>query len=930
MSFESIKQRIIKRLIGEIGALDEKKLELLGHGLVELLEKRRLVHHGINKDYKFVGYTVDSFSDDSTIIAQYSTEKGYFQNLGDAEVPIFNKIEKDIKSAKAHRAPTGATKIYLMSTEEEPPSFRALFNRTAAANDLTGALVVLDARELAKIIYDLSIERPDAATFFRQFLPEFDEALDHYEYFGRLPAQCANHQSNEAALRVLREHFTSGETVAVLHGLSGSGKTQVAIDFVHKEAANYDNYVWLAGGDWHPDTPLSAVSRKRGGRPLNVVGNFNAVKTILVVDRIDQAINPAVFAALKPGFDKGGVVIVTSQVASPGTRSHVPIPKVSRDVALRILGEDPTRPTDASGRFVAACSFLPVILATARSVIESECVPRHEFYEEVLATPVVLSGDDGVSILSRILGRLSEAPRKALQQIANTGLAMHDAEFIAHLVGYLPKQELQKLAVLSPAGAPGVLLVHELVVRAARTRDGVVDLARELERYLDRLEGEMTPSALRQIHLSRRALLDEHARRGCGEPDWLSYALLQLEGVKRDVFGAYAQRPIVSNGSLAALMSCIDAREQYAFNLPQGERSAYYSVCVDEYRAALVGAEGRIKAELLHHLGKAYRRCGDIDKALATFQKLLEIEPNWHATLGQIVHLGTQYGASDTAKQEGERALHQLLDSMIESPASVPLRVAMAVLSNLRSYPNVVAQLNSDELSVKSLSRIISQAALEGLDQFYDAFYAFTSKFGYEHPDVSFKLVSAAGDMFEISPKSIGKSHLLNVGETLANVSQNALRSGDEGLARRLSGLSLVYAESLLADGDPDGFTRRGIAKIFTVAGHSSRALEVINMVPADKLDHWLLYRRAEAELAQGMPEALATAKDALARAQADPRAKKNLAAYFDMMSRCLSAAGDTNGAVDQMQRALAHCSGGRFQKELTERLALLEAEARG
>ncbi|EGH22804.1 hypothetical protein PSYMO_15481, partial [Pseudomonas amygdali pv. mori str. 301020] len=349
MSFESIKQRIIKRLISEIGALDEKKLELLGHGLVELMEKRRFVHHGINKNYKFVGYTVDSFSDDSTIIVQYSTEKGYFQNVGDAEAPVFTKIEKDIKSARSHRPPTGATKIYLMSTEEESPSFRALFNRTATANDLTGTLVVLDARELAKIIYDLSIERPDAATFFRQFLPEFDEALDHYEYFGRLPAQCANHQSNEAALRKLREHFAGGESVAVLHGLSGSGKTQVAIDFVHKEAANYDNYVWLACGDWHPDTPLSAVSRKRGGRPLNVVGNFNVVKTILVVDRIDQAIDPIVFAALKPGFDKGGVVIVTSQVASPGARSHVPIPQVSRDVALRILGEDPTRPTDASG-----------------------------------------------------------------------------------------------------------------------------------------------------------------------------------------------------------------------------------------------------------------------------------------------------------------------------------------------------------------------------------------------------------------------------------------------------------------------------------------------------------------------------------------------------------------------------------------------------
>ncbi|WP_431077967.1 tetratricopeptide repeat protein [Pseudomonas siliginis] len=929
MSFESIKQRITKRLIDEIGSLDATSLELMGHGLIELLEHRRLIHHGINKDYKFVGYTVDSFSDDSTIIAQYSTEKGYFQNDGDAKVPTFTKIEKDINSAKAHRPPTPVTKIYLMSTEEEQPSFRALFNRTDAANDLADALVVLDARELAKIIYDLSIERPDAATFFRQFLPEFDDALDHFEYFGRLPAQCANHQSNEAALRALREHFAGGQSVAVLHGLSGSGKTQVAIDFVHNEAANYDNHVWLAGGDWHPDTPLSAVTRKRGGRPLNVVGNFNAVKTILVVDRIDLAINPAIFAELRPGFDKGGVVIVTSQVAAPGACSHVPIPQVSPDVALRILGEDPTYPTDASGRFVAACSFLPVILATARSVIESGGVPRQRFYEEVLATPDVLSGDDGVSILSRILGNLSEAPRKALQQIANTGLAMHDAEFIAHLVGHLPKQELQKLAVLSPAGAPGVLLVHELVARAARTRDGVEDLVREVERYLDSLKGEMTPSALRQIHLSRNALLEEHARRGCGEPDWLAYALLQLEGAKNVSFSAYAQRPIDPNGSLAALMSSIDAREQYAFTLPLAARKAYYSGCVDEYHAALDGAEGRIKAELLHHLGKAYRRCGEIDKALVTFQKLLEIEPDWHATLGQIAHLGTQYGASEAAKQAGENALHQLLGSMIRSPAAVPLRVSMAVLSNLRSYPNLVAELNSDELIVKSLSRIICQAALEGLDQFYDAFYAFTSKFGYEHPDVSFKLVSAAGDMFEVSPKSIGKSHLLNVGETLANVSQNALRSGDKGLARKLSGLSLVYVEALLAGDDPDGFTRRGIAKVFTVAGHPRRALEVINVVPADKLDHWLLYRRAEAELSLGMAEALITAKDALARAQTDPRAQKNLAAYLDMVSRCLSAAGDTKDAVDQMRLALAHCSGGRFQRELTDRLASLEAAAR-
>ena len=112
MQFESIKQRIVIRLIDEISGLSPTSLELLGHGLVELIENRRLVHHGINKDYKFVGYTVDSFSDDSTVIAQYSTEDEYFKDTGKKGAqPVYDKIEKDIRSALEHRPRTGETKI---------------------------------------------------------------------------------------------------------------------------------------------------------------------------------------------------------------------------------------------------------------------------------------------------------------------------------------------------------------------------------------------------------------------------------------------------------------------------------------------------------------------------------------------------------------------------------------------------------------------------------------------------------------------------------------------------------------------------------------------------------------------------------------------------------------------------------------------------
>lgn len=262
---------------------------------------------------------------------------------------------------------------------------------------------------------------------------------------------------------------------------------------------------------------------------------------------------------------------------------------------------------------------------------------------------------------------------------------------------------------------------------------------------------------------------------------------------------------------------------------------------------------------------------------------------------------------------------------IVNDPNAVPLRVAMAALSNLRSYADLIDQLNADGKSINALGEVISQSALEGLDQFYDAFFAFTSKFSYQHPHITFELISAVGDMFEVSPESIGKKHLLSVSESLANVAQSAQRSGNEALARKLSGLSLVYAETLLAAGAPDSFTARGLAKAFTIAGAPMRALQILTAVPAGHVNHWLLYRRAEAELALELPQSLETARDALAGAQSDPRATKNLATYFDMLSRCLKHVGDIHNALEQANLAVKHSDDGQFRQELTERLNALE-----
>src|SRR5690606_5966964 len=96
----------IKSLIDEIVSIDASSLELFGHRLIELIEDKRLVHHGLNVDHRPVGYTVDTFSQSGDVIGEYSAEKGYFVNAGgENEPPVYKKVAKDIDHALSHGNP---------------------------------------------------------------------------------------------------------------------------------------------------------------------------------------------------------------------------------------------------------------------------------------------------------------------------------------------------------------------------------------------------------------------------------------------------------------------------------------------------------------------------------------------------------------------------------------------------------------------------------------------------------------------------------------------------------------------------------------------------------------------------------------------------------------------------------------------------------
>jgi tetratricopeptide (TPR) repeat protein len=927
---EFIKKRVIRDLIDEIADLDPASFELLGHKIIELIESKSLVHHGLNKDHKPVGYTVDTFSQDFTIIGEYSTGQGYFEDAsGGKNENKFTKVENDISHAIDKAGNITPTKIYLVSSAEEPPSFRGKFNKTDFAAKHSDKTIFLDSRQLAEKIFEYSRDRPQAAEFFRFYLPDFSQNLDNYEYYGLTPPVCANHQSEPLFRDAIRSHFAAARPVCVLYGLSGSGKTQAAIDFVHSEKAAYGNYFWLAGNDWGEDVPLTAIKRSRGGVEINVAGVFNSTKTLLVVDDLSRQISGNTFAELEQGFALGGQVLVTSQIGDPNSNIHLPVPLLTREVAYSILGENSSAADDDARAFVEACRFCPLILAVTREVAKMDGVDKGELYREVLTIPDVAHQPDGRSVMERVLQRLTDQNRKALLKIAKSGCTTFDSNFLTKFIGGNARSSLQRLAIVTRTEVSSSLTVHDLICSAVRPGDpDGTELAVEVVQYVERYRGEMVPSVLRQIHLSADQLLTAH--RGRAEPplDWLTYALLQLEGGDRlGLAPGSHMRPIRVDMSIAELLCVIDIREAHSYTLPGTQRTAYYSECAEEFgNIAAKTSNADMQVELRHHQGKALRRSDQLDDALGCFRAVLRERPGWHAAYGQIAHAGTQRGATEAVKLEGEAAIRHLIDQVLVDADSVPLRVSLASLSKLRSYPSLSREVQNQAPSVKQLADVVAMAALAGFQQFYEGFLAFTSLFSYQFGEHAVAIAEIFPDMLAIYPDAVDKRQWPNACEALANVATAATAVGKPYLAARLNETACAFAEALSQTDRMNCFTLRLVAKTYVGAGKAAAAIAALATMPDNEKDHWVLYQQAKAELAvYERKKARESALAALGLASKDPRAKNRLGSYSDLLSQCHEALGEIDLALAATKDALDLTTGEKYRLQLTDRIAQLE-----
>ena len=284
------------------------------------------------------------------------------------------------------------------------------------------------------------------------------------------------------------------------------------------------------------------------------------------------------------------------------------------------------------------------------------------------------------------------------------------------------------------------------------------------------------------------------------------------------------------------------------------------------------------------------------------------------------------FGETNLKSVGDTRSLKLLIDAIISDASSVPLRVSLGTLARLRSYRTVAREVSASGSKVRQLADVIATAALDDFHQLFEAFLSLTSVFGYEHVDCCLELADKISDTLELPPESIDRKQWVSACESLANTSIAAFRAGKESLGEQLKIASLRFADAVGKEKYIKAYDARAIAKAYIQANLPERALEAIQRVEKKYIDHWLLYRKADAERAMGdFERAVSTATDALENALQDPKAKSHLASYHSLLSKCYEGEGRILEAIEEERKALIKCDSGKYADELSNRIKDLE-----
>lgn len=906
---------LVNELIRGIAAIGPQ-FEQFGQRVTNYLIDLPLIHRGLNAQGHPVGNTIDSYSANGEIAAEYSAEKNYFQKP-------FKKLIGDLQHVcKNHPQ---AERIYLLSAQECGPKLGTrLTNIRAWLERRKGITVeVYDARRIAEFVVDDLLLNDEAIQILSPLLAPLERVRNEYAVTNLVPAQNENYLRQDAIVNDISDQIRK-HRVAAIAGVSGSGKSETAVAVATDLAEEFEIVIWAVATDLQDLVELRGWDVERRGRRVNIDTLLKERSCLLVLDDLRLSLT---LEQLKEHTNAKSAILVTRQQFHERDYRIVDLNDADASQILQHGIATPC-PPEVLAKVRETAAGHPLTLRLMNAGVKQSS--WGDLYADCDAIAEYQDAQRVQRFADRMLGRLRQSSERELALFLWLGAARIDRSFARRVLAPVGLRKLEAACLLS-ADRPDVVRLHEVVWSALRG-SGIpiyryeTEFATGMETHIEQLAfipGEtlnfFNYCQLHQRHLYE--LLKQNPRRStclyCLAHAWsdeeIDVALLPDPKELCSAIQTGSTLEDIDISAFCELLECLYRRDKIDHGIDVAReklagRLDLYSKAADSKG---LSAYGRRTA--LHHKAKALRNLRRFDEATQLGES---IAAQYHSSATNLLLARLLLYGDKAAVERARSLLLQILDDAKTAPDKAEISVVLASIETLgwglltKAIPNALAEA----LAVygELVADYITSSAARGFDQAFVSFAAIARALRYHDEDTFLRVLQSLG---RVRPED-ARDDKERAAWGHIFLSASEARSIDK--PKEYLGLALEFYDALK---DPEPFIRQQKGHALCRLSRFDEARAVLQPLVDEQPNPWNRYWLSKVLAnSKEFDRAIALIDDALA----EPKAAKFKAALFEQRFEIRKARADAD-AIDDLRKAHEACLDGKYKGALAKKLAELQ-----
>ena len=828
-----------------VGTIEES-LRFLGNQIfaelsqivLESMTNVKLERRGQTVSGEAVGHIVDSNSANFKLVAEYSCEKDYFADKK------LEKIKKDIRHCLSI-APDSEEIYLLANTSCGPKKYTKLTNLlTRYGKCINKKIDFFDGRLISEYIVDEIIDKQDNLSIEKliHLIPSIKQIKQENNYTNSLPSHSENYIQRETDEKEITK-LLSKNKFAQLYGISGIGKTYLAVKLANDLLESDWNSIWISGKDVKDSNDLLSLGIDRYGVPQNIVGLMSRFKTFLIIDGLESNIDEIINYILG-NVQNDFRLIVTSQIEAR-LESKYNIKHLGKELSLKILNQNLTNkcPDDVLLKIIDTLGGHPFILNQINVLIANGDLQWSDIPTELEYIPA--SEDEGRQpYFNKLFGNHLKSLSKELECLKWISSKNIEQSFLKSMIGITGISKLESRDFFNISNKTQVIL-HDIVIKSLSMLQLDVNseaLENKFSNVLESFNNDYNPNYYRIIHTHQDLIFKIF--KNSKTSGIFSYSYLQ--SVKLEVFDDSLFHEF-SDNEIEHLF--LNYKEEYYFKILSWIE--YVEVCyrhiklnqeynkIKEYLEPIItrlielvntskGLPQNVILDIKNHIGKFQRNIGDNNSAQKTFEDILKINSSFWAAK---FHLSKLFRKSNA--KLAKEMLSEILNSY-ENATNISSTIVLASYKEIRSHKGLDNIFMTKFIS--SFSNLINETMVHNFDLPYEVLGALSSRIAFNYPE---KLIILTESIPIPSENTVDNKTLFDVGQIYFNISKAYLELDNQEKSVEYANQSIAYYEKLSSI---NSFQRRFIAETYILVPDISKALHILLEVPSSDREIWWNY----------------------------------------------------------------------------------------